>query len=243
MKKLPYLYYKGVSSLDLSLVIKSKGTYNAAERDLTFVSVPGRNGDLIQDNGRYKNVTIPYELSLVKKDNRTFINLIEKIKNWLSGDGGYYELWDSYDPRYFRYAAVTGALNITEIFYETGEIPVSFNCKPFRYSFDGQKPIIVTNNHSAISIFNPETIAARPYIKIFGSGAGSISVNNLTMTFSNIDGYIELDSETMNAYQGTTLLNNTVTGNAFPSFKPGTNNISFTGSITGAEIVPRWCTK
>jgi predicted phage tail component-like protein len=241
MQKLSYLYYKGVNSLDLSLLIKSKGSWIAAERDKTYVSVPGRNGDLIQDNGRYKNVPIPYTMTVLRNGVRSFADLIAKIKNWLSVGTGYGELWDSYDPRYFRYAAIDGYVNITEELLETtGTFTVNFNCKPYRYSFDGQN--IISVPAAGMTLYNPEVLAAKPYIKIYGNGSISLSVNSSTITIADVDGYVELDSETMNAYKGINLLNNKMTGSAFPELVPGDNTIAFTGTVTGAEIVPRWCT-
>lgn len=241
MQKLSYLYYKGVNSLDLSLLIKSKGSWIAAERDKTYVSVPGRNGDLIQDNGRYKNVPIPYTMTVLRNGVRSFADLVAKIKNWLSVGTGYGELWDSYDPRYFRYAAIDGYVNITEELLEhIGSFAVNFNCKPYRYSFDGQN--IISVPAAGMTLYNPEVLAAKPYIKIYGNGSISLSVNSSTITIADVDGYVELDSETMNAYKGINLLNNKMTGSAFPELVPGDNTIAFTGTVTGAEIVPRWCT-
>ena len=241
MQKLSYLCYKGVNSLDLSLLIKSKGSWIAAERDKTYVSVPGRNGDLIQDNGRYKNVPIPYTMTVLRNGVRSFADLVAKIKNWLSVGTGYGELWDSYDPRYFRYAAIDGYVNITEELLEhIGSFAVNFNCKPYRYSFDGQN--IISVPAAGMTLYNPEVLAAKPYIKIYGNGSISLSVNSSTITIADVDGYVELDSETMNAYKGINLLNNKMTGSAFPELVPGDNTIAFTGTVTGAEIVPRWCT-
>lgn len=242
MQSLPYLYYKGVNSLDLSLMIKTKSTHVSAERDKVYVSVPGRNGDLIQDNGRHKNIVLPYTFTVVKSDYRNFADLVQAIKAWLSNDASYYIMWDSYDPRYYRYASVDGNVNITEELLEhIGSFAVNFNCKPYRYSFDGQNTISVPA--AGMTIYNPEVLAAKPYIKIYGSGSISLTVNNSTITIADVDGYVELDSETMNAYKGINLLNNKMTGSAFPELVPGDNTIAFTGTVTGAEIVPRWCTK
>lgn len=240
MQRLPYLYYKGINSLEFSLYIKSKGTYNTPVRDMDFISVPGRNGDLIQDNGRYNNVPIPYDLALVKKDNRQFNELVDSIKEWLAIGGGYNVLWDSYNPRYFRYAAVEGAIDVAEELTNYGEFSLSFNCKPYRYSFDGQK--VITVPKAGLQLYNPEKLTAAPYIKIYGNGNITLSVNAVTVTFVGVSGYVEIDSEIMNVYKDLTPLNNIMMGDTFPTFAPGSNTISFAGNVTKAEIVPRWCT-
>jgi predicted phage tail component-like protein len=241
LTRLSNLYYKGINSLDLSLIIKSKGSYNTAERDLEFISVPGRNGDLVQDNGRYKNIVIPYDMALIKHDHRSFNDLCDAVKNWLSSDGRYYQLWDSYEPRYFRYATITGEIDIATSLAHYGELSLKFNCKPLRYAFEGQK--VITAPAAGLTLHNPEIMTASPYIKIFGNGDITMTVNNTAISLYGVSEYIEIDSELMNVYKGTAPLNNSMSGDTFPTFAPGDNSISFTGSVTSAEIIPRWCTR
>ena len=60
MKGLHFFKFNGVVSLDEQLIITNKDTYKGASRDLTFTQIPGRSGDLITDNRRYKNAKITY---------------------------------------------------------------------------------------------------------------------------------------------------------------------------------------
>ena len=62
-----YFVYNGVSSLDMGLRIESKNVFSAPEYDVTFQSIPGRNGDLILPNGRYPNVQVTYSVFLPAK--------------------------------------------------------------------------------------------------------------------------------------------------------------------------------
>lgn len=93
----------------------------------------------------------------------------------------------------------------------------------------------------AATIINPEGFTATPYMKIYGSGNVTLYINNRAHGFKNIDGYIEVDSENMNAYKGDTLQNNKMLVGAFPKLAAGDNNISWAGNVTKIEIVPRWC--
>lgn len=43
-------------------VISGYGTYGAPERDVSMVSIPGRNGDLVFDNGRFTNAEVYYDI-------------------------------------------------------------------------------------------------------------------------------------------------------------------------------------
>lgn len=234
----PFLIFKERSSLDFCLYVTEKGSYNGASRDITFTSVPGRSGDLITDNGRYKNISIPYKLALLNTTKQRFEELAHQIKGWLLAEAGYFRLWDSYDSKYFRLASFSKEVNIEQELRDLGSLALTFDCKPFKYSLEGQKTVTFTE---AGSLYNAEFFASLPYIKITGAGAVTLHINNESFGFSDINGYIELDSEIMNAYKGDSPQNNKMTSSTFPSLAPGKNLISWTGAVEKVEIVPRWC--
>ena len=55
-----WFIYDGKNSKDYGVYISGMQTYNAPERDVTSLEIPGRNGELTIDNGRYKNINITY---------------------------------------------------------------------------------------------------------------------------------------------------------------------------------------
>lgn len=238
MEKLPFLMFREHSSLEYALLIADKGSYKGAARDVTYTSVPGRSGDLLTDNGRYKNISIPYTLSLLNNTSRSFKELTHQIKGWLLSEAGYYRLWDSYDGNYFRLASYSDEANIEQELRDTGSLSLSFNCKPFKYSFEGLNTITFT---SSGSLYNAEFFPSLPYIKITGSGTVTLSVNNDSFTFSDIDEYIEVDSDSMNVYKGIQPQNHKMTGGAFPILLSGSNTVSWVGNVDKLEIIPRWC--
>ena len=93
---------------------------------------------------------------------------------------------------------------------------------------------------------NPYPVKAKPYIKIYGAGKATLTVQtpstNESWNFSALDSYTECDSELMNFYKGTKSKNDKVTGSGFPCLYPGKNTISYTGGVTKIEIIPRWVT-
>ena len=235
---LPYFMFKNRRSIDYGLIVKNKSTYNGAQRDVTFASIPGRDGDLLIDNGRYKNTLVTYELSVINKLTPwDFDELAQILRNWLLPDTGYYQLWDTYDKRHFRYAAYNGSADIEQELNDLGSVVLEFNCKPYRYSVDGQNTVIMG---SAGTLYNGESSPSKPYIKVVGSGDITLTINGDSYILSDVSSYIELDSEMMNAYKGTTLLNDNMSSASFPVLKPGMNTIAWTGTVTQLEIVPRW---
>jgi phage-related protein len=57
-----------------------------------------------------------------------------------------------------------------------------------------------------------------------------------------VSGGAILDTELMDVLNlaGTQLLNNIATLDEFPTLKPGTNIVSWTGNVTRLTITPRW---
>lgn len=232
-----FIYNNKRSYDDMCLIITETPPFVVAERDVTFTSIPGRSGDLIEDSGRYKNVTIPYTVAVLT-DPFALPLLVKKIAAWLEAPGGYFVLSDTYDPNYFRYAKYSGNINIADILLKIGTANLNFNAKPFKYSFDGQKTIIIG---TAGVIYNPEDFASVPYIKITGNGNITLSIGNASFAFKNVDGYIEVDGEIMAAYKGTELQNDKILFSGFPTLAPGANHITTVGNVSKIEIVPRWC--
>ena len=56
------LTYNGKSTLDFGVHISGEDTWKTAAPDLERTSIPGRSGDLVSFNKRYKNVEIRYHI-------------------------------------------------------------------------------------------------------------------------------------------------------------------------------------
>lgn len=61
------------------------------------------------------------------------------------------------------------------------------------------------------------------------------------MIISDLDEYIEIDSELMSCFKGTALKNNTVKGAEFSVLKQGVCIINCADNVTRIEVIPRWC--
>ena len=236
--------YNSRSSADFGLHIQSKSVFSAPEYDTEFISVPGRSGDIINPNRRFANIKVTYTVFLARKNTATLASVLRDIKGWLySEPDRYHELTDSYDAEYFRYGVISGSLDIEEQLNKVGNFTVTFNCKPYKYSYAGQEVLATTAKR--LSVTNLTAFESRPYIKLYGSDAVTLNVSSRDSTslwtISAIDEYIEIDSELMNCFKGNALKNDTVTGDDFPVLKPGENVIACTGNVRRLEIIPRWC--
>jgi len=228
-----YFEFNGVRSSDYGLIISSKDIYSAPAPDVSFVSVPGRNGDVLIDNNRFNNITVSYTVAFRNVKSRA-----AAIKLWLCR-AGYYVLTDTYQPAYFRMAAFSSNLKIDELIENVGQAQISFNCKPFMYSFAGRETITMTEPGT---ITNTEAFASLPYIKITGEGDINLHIGSRSYSLTGVSSYIELDSELMAAYKGSVLCNDKINFTEFPALQSGESNISWTGAVTQVEIVPNWRT-
>ena len=59
------------------------------------------------------------------------------------------------------------------------------------------------------------------------------------ITINALEGYVDLNCETHNAYNTSGFCNDTVKSEDFPEFLPGRNSVSWTGGISYVEVTPR----
>lgn len=240
MKKHHEFEFKGKSSLDFGLIIHKKNVFAAPASDVTIIDIPGRSGHLIEDNYKYPNIDIKYSCTIIpEKRFEDMSELSRSIKSWLLPGVGYFKLADTYNKYYFRMASYHSALDIEDFLIQLGRVTITFDCKPFMYSSSGQIPVVFTTPGILV---NSESFETKPYIKIIGTGEITLKINNDSFLFRGIEEFIEIDSELMNAFKGITLQNKKMYSTKFPTLYPGTNNITWIGSVSKVEIIPRWCT-
>lgn len=227
--------FDGINSKQFGIYVSGSGTFNSPELDVTFYEVRGRNGDIAISNGRYKNITVTYPafIRYAFKDNA------EQARAWLLSPQKYCRLEDDYDIDHFRLGLFSGPLDFDMRFLNrSGDTNISFNCKPQRYLKMGEIAVPFT---AAGMLWNPSVFASKPLITVYGSGSGTLTVGNTTVSLTSISEFVTLDCDVQDAYKGLTNKNSTMTG-SFPELSPGENVVSFTGGITKVEIVPRWWT-
>lgn len=221
------------SSADLGLHISSGGILNCPEVDTEPISIPGKSGDLILSNRRFKNTPVQYKAFT---DARA-LQCISELKTWLLQKSGYRRLQDNFDPTFFRMARFVGPLDIESYVLKAAEFTIVFDCKPQRYLCDGET--IVTMSVAG-EIYNPTAFPAAPVIRVYGTSAGTLMVGNTVVQIKSINEYVDLDCELQDAFKGITNCNGNVYAPNFPELPPGITRISFSGGITKIEIKPRW---
>ena len=230
-----FLTYAGRSTHDFGIHISGEGTYDAPERNVEAKEVPGRNGSLLFDKGNYKNIIVEYPAAII--ENMPY--RIRDFANFAGAQIGYQRLEDTYHPDEYRLARFMSDMKITSTGYQnrSGEFTLSFDCKPQRFLKKGEEPITFTANGA---LFNETSMNAKPFLRIYGSGAGTVGIGSETITISAISSYMDIDCEIMDAFKGTTNCNNNVSFTDDIVLKPGSNGIAMTGNITSIVVTPRW---
>ena len=227
--------YNGISSREFGVIINEHTGFIAPERDCEVIEIPGMNGDLTLDNGRYKNVRLTYKCGI----SHNFVGQISALKGWLYSIIGYHRLEDTFEPDYFRMARVADTMEPTTYARaRAGQFDIQFDCKPQRFLKSGEEVQTFT---AAGKIINPTHYNALPLLRVYGTG--SFGIGSTTITINTADTYTDIDCDIQDAYKGATNCNGKITLNSgnFPVLKPGENGISLTG-ITKIELTPRWWT-
>lgn len=243
--------FDGQDSRDFGLYFVGEKIWKKPERDVNTIHIPGRDGDIIIDNGCYKNISDTLNLrffaqNITEEYEKDYYEALRKIKEWLVVDGRYHQFIESYNPDYYREIRIK-SFEAQQIEKSIANITLSIDCKPYLRRISGDNTIIV--DKSGQYFFNPDSETSKPYMKIFpsdGTKDFEIAINSNTYAFYRADEYVEIDSETMNVFKGVINKNNDYAPNAFstdfPEFQPGLNTISFIGNIDYIEIIPRWRT-
>lgn len=234
---LNYFMIGEVSSLDYGIIISKADVYGAPEREIEEVSVPGRNGTVLFDEGHYKNVTIAYECQVLNNGTN-----LDAFRGWILSFHSYIRLEDTYHPGEYRMAVPKGGLSVdTGQAVKTGKFTVTFNCKPQRYLKIGE---IGTEYEEAVMLMNPTWYPARPLIRVYGYGVLGIGDDSITIASHGLD-YIDIDCEKMDCSCDGVNANTfiTLSGADYPSL-PGNavTGITFPSTIDSIVVTPRWWT-
>ena len=216
--------------------VSGSGTFGAPARDVTFLTVPGRSGQLTMDNGSFQNILVTYPCFIA----RDFSENIEHLRSFLLSSAGYKALSDTYHPDEYRMGAFVGPIAPTvDRDLGRGSFDLVFNCMPQRFL----KPCPAQTFTESGYIYNPELMPSRPLIRVYGTGR--ITINGTNIWVNTNTEYTDIDCEMMDAYEGTVNRNADIriggTGD-FPTLGPGSNRvfIASDASITSVVITPRW---
>lgn len=233
-----YFTLDGMDSRSFGLYISGQGVFDSPAREISFIQVPGRNGDLIGMSTRLQNGTLTYNDSFIFEN---FQDNLAAFRAFALLKPGYRRLIDTYNPDEYRMVTFAGPLNVSPTnVNKAGKFNLIFNCMPQRFLRSGDRVIELT---ASGSIMNPTLFDAQPMLRVYGSGVLGVGSTNITIA-SHSYAYMDIDCATGRAYYTATPLDDKVTLNTidYPVLAPGANGIVLGNGITKVIITPRWWT-
>ena len=221
--------YNSKSTRDFGIYCSGADTYAAPMRKYTAIEIKGKNGLILEDEKAFSNATLGYKCIIMGG-----IDNYERFKAFMASQSGYKRLEDTFHPDEYREAVLAESISpVIKGDYDVASFGIVFSAKPQRFLKDGEKTY--SFNGSGV-LMNNTLFDAKPMIRVYGNG--TVTINGASFTVSNVDGYVDVDSEEMDAFKGSTNMNNYFAGD-FPVLTSGLNTIVSTVAI---DIKPRWYT-
>lgn len=190
-----------------------------SQRRFETKEIDGKNGTYTIDKKTYKDRYVTLKTTFQEKP----------ILDIFDGTGG--RLHINNEDAFYKVKFVE---NVDENDEEWKyDIDFTMLLEPFKYL--REEKIIIDE---PTVLFNPTNLESEPYIKIYGDGDITLTINSETITFNNVVDYIEINSELLECFKDDESCNDKMVGK-FPKLLPGENTIVFTGA-SEVEIIPRW---
>ena len=234
-----YFTYAGRSSRTFGILVdRVEGIWDSPERDFEDIEIPGRNGDLTIDNGRWRNVPGSYYCGIGVDFKQNF----ETFRAFFASCVSYARLEDSWHPDEYRLAKPAGALSPEMVKNGLlGEFAVPFSVMPQRFLKSGETAQNIT---STSTLTNPTLFEALPLLRVYGTG--TFSIGGVQMKITSANSYTDIDCDARECYKDTyaTNCNDKVelTSGKFPTLPAGISQITLGSGITRISITPRWWT-
>lgn len=230
-----YIELNGVNSQTIQgLLIQELPPITKPKMRTSIEEIDGRNGNIITELG-YSAYTKSFLIGLYGDFD------INQVIAYFNSSGTV--VFSNENDKYYNYNIIDQIDFDRLIRFRTAT--VKMNVQPFKYSLTDNSRIYSIDNETSISVTNAGNIYSKPVLTITGTGTIGLSLNGtqiFSISLGDI-GSIVIDTENMEAYNGTTLLNRSVIGN-YDTFKlnSGANTISWSGTITQIQIdnYSRW---
>lgn len=238
-----------VSTANRNIFVLDCNDDDAPEPDYETVPIAQRNGDLWLWNGRYRNKRIIYPC-LCTENAKT---AVPQLLTLLLAQSGYQRIEDTFHTEYYKKGIFTGGTSpIYSDGGKTARFDLVFDCQPQKWLKSGEAAMSI---NSGAYITNPTMFPAFPLIRAnWGDGGVYFAyVSPGYSTYSIVNSYtgeastMTFDCETgdmSTRYQYITVSRNRHDGDPWnPNLqRNGRTRITFSSSVTGLTITPRWYT-
>ena len=174
-----YFIFNGKKSSDFDVWASGLNIFHSPERRIERIQVPGRNGELLIEDGSFENVELEFKDCFIP---RHFSENFTNLSNYLNRQKGYQRLELSWLPDEYRLAAFHGDIEASmKNWNGMGKFDLTFNCKPQRFLKSGEEPIYIMpplygNKTPGLNRFSQYGTTIR-LLKMPASGSVSFKIN------------------------------------------------------------------
>lgn len=134
-----YFIFNGKKSSDFDVWASGLNIFHSPERRIERIQVPGRNGELLIEDGSFENTELLFKDCFIP---RHFGENFTNLSNYLNRQKGYQRLELSWLPDEYRLAAFHGDIEASMKNWDgMGKFDLAFNCKPQRFLKSGEEPV------------------------------------------------------------------------------------------------------
>lgn len=225
--------YNDIAGNDIGALVIRRPNIPAPSPKIMQVSIPGRDGDLLINDGFFDDIQIYVELNFMSPENE-WNKKARQIKEWLLNRRGTRRLSFSDTENTFYKVKNVVAGEIQRTSKRIGVLTPIFICDPYTYFKSGTIPLWFEDIK-----LNPYNIS-KPIYHIEGEKAGALAVNGHEIKI-NVGQNLTIDTDLMITYrQDGTLQNTAITGNYEDMYLlPGENAIEITEGLK-LMVTPNW---
>ena len=109
---------------DFNFKVKTSNHLTKPKKKLEFISIPGRTGDLILDEGARENFTLIIE-GYIDARETNLKTLCDRLDNWLNSTTGYQTI--TFDDGTILKAVLISEIDTVEVVKNFGELSLEFS--------------------------------------------------------------------------------------------------------------------
>lgn len=221
--------FRGIDSRSMGVRVTHMPETVRAERRVERVEIAGRSGSLHVDEGAYSSYDRTMECALINR------HRLDEVAAWLVGSG---EMIFSTEPDKVYDVMIANKVSIAQMMRTFQRFQVTMDTQPFKHSVNrfGERMELTAPQ----AVYNPGTVYAQPKITVYGSGNITLTINGTAFPLTAVDGYLTIDSESMEVYKDGESGNSKFSGADFPQLEVGQNAVGWTGNVGKIIIEPGW---
>ena len=245
------LIVNGYDLADYGVFISRKQKHNAPKRRFTTITVPGRSGDLVQDDNSWENIKVTYDCYIQTRAK----DILPYIKELIMRVPGYLRIEDTINPYEYRLGIYSEGLDDidTSIFIKQAKFTLTFNCKPQRFLKSGEDIYLLRNVENSESaetevklnrLHSPSLYPCNPlFIVKTDSNKAYIRTGGKRIDFTADNQTLYIDTETLDCIDE---IGNNANDKVVFSFDEPLNltfkgnDIYCSSNVTQFRVKPRW---